>query len=157
MTTDIIKQFNLPKYIKGMVAAKASKAINDKVRDKETKEELLGRLAEAQEYVKMQEQLSQDSMRSSMDNNAQEVPDQMQGQIPEGMEEFMEQPQPQGQPQIQPQPQGQVDPGMNPMQNQKALGGAMESNCGGPGQPDCKEKENKVGLQYIQMNKCKLI
>ena len=140
MKKDIIKQFNLPKYIKGKTFAEGSKAINNKFKDREdpqakkTKEELLGRLAEAQEYVKMQEQLSQDSMRSSMDNNAQEVPDQMQGQIPEGMEEFMEQPQPQEQPQGQPQMQGQPQPQMQPGQNQMFAGGALGAlmQAGGP-------------------------
>lgn len=58
MKNDIIKQFNLPKYVKGKSFAEASKAIEKKFEDRndkyaiETKEELLGRLAEAQESVK---------------------------------------------------------------------------------------------------------
>lgn len=60
ITNDLIEDFKLPKYIKGMTFAEASKAIDDKFKDRkdtyanQTKEELLERLAEAQEYVKMQ-------------------------------------------------------------------------------------------------------
>lgn len=97
MKSNIIKEFNLPKYIKGKSFAEASKAISKKFDERtdpqaqKTKEELLERLAEAQEYVKMQEKAAQQSMQQSMDNNATEVEDQMNGQIPEGMEEFMPQ------------------------------------------------------------------
>jgi hypothetical protein len=88
MEKDLIKQFNLPTYVKGKTYAEASKAIERKFEDRqdqaalETKEELLGRLAKAQEYTKMQEALAA---------NSQEVPDMMDGQIPAGMEEFMPQ------------------------------------------------------------------
>lgn len=64
MEKDLITTFNLPSYIKGKSFADASKAIdkkfegrNDKY-SKDTKQELLQRLSEAQEYVKMQEGLS---------------------------------------------------------------------------------------------------
>lgn len=82
---NLIEDFQLPKYIKGKTFAEASKAIDNKFKDRtdpystQTKEELLERLAKAQEYVKMQE---------SLKTNSQEVPDQMQGEIPEGMNEF---------------------------------------------------------------------
>lgn len=85
MKLDLIKDFNLPAYIKGKSFADASKAIESKFSDrtdvasKETKEELMGRLAKAQEHVKMQEALKA---------NSQEIPDMMGGQVPEGFEEF---------------------------------------------------------------------
>lgn len=67
MENDIITQFNLPGYLKGKTFADASKAINNKFKDRTdkvsnaTKEELLSRLAEAQEYLKMQESLASNS------------------------------------------------------------------------------------------------
>lgn len=85
MEKDLIKQFNLPSYVKNKTYADASKAIEKKFKDRtdataqQTKEELLGRLAKAQEYTKMQEALAA---------NAGQVPDMMNGQIPAGMEEF---------------------------------------------------------------------
>ena len=85
MKTDLIKQFNLPFYIKGKSMAEASKAIDKKFKDRNdevslrTKDELLGRLSEAQEYIKMQQ---------SLQNNSQQVPDMMNGQVPQGMEQF---------------------------------------------------------------------
>ena len=72
MEKDLIKQFNLPGYVKGKTFADASKAINNKFKDRDdptsikTKEELLSRLAKAQEYIKMQESLAA---------NAEEVPE----------------------------------------------------------------------------------
>lgn len=128
MKSNIIKEFNLPGYIKGKSFAEASKAIDTKFKDRtdpyaqKTKEELLERLAEAQEYVKMKEQVAQQSMKQSMDNNAQEVPDQMQGQVPEGMEEFMPQQQRQ---QMQSQQGMQEIQNMIGSQNQKAEGGFL--------------------------------
>lgn len=86
MKQDIIQQFNLPSYIKrAKSVANASELIRSKFKDrtdmasKETEEELLSRLAKAQEYIKMQESLAK---------NAQQVPDMMDGQVPEGMEQF---------------------------------------------------------------------
>lgn len=58
----LIKKFNLPSYIKGKSFAEASKAIENKFKDRsdkysmETKDILMKRLAEAQEYTKLQEQ-----------------------------------------------------------------------------------------------------
>ncbi len=58
----LMKQFNLPDYIRGKSFAEASKAINSKFEDRndkaslKTKNELLQRLADAQEYLKMQQQ-----------------------------------------------------------------------------------------------------
>lgn len=71
MEQNIVKQFNLPGYVKGKSFADASKAIDKKFKDRNdkasnaTKEELLSRLAQAQEYLKMQESLAA---------NAEEVP-----------------------------------------------------------------------------------
>lgn len=58
---DIIKQFNLPGYVKGKSFSDASKAIMNKFKDREdntskkTMAELLSRLKSAQEFVKQQE------------------------------------------------------------------------------------------------------
>ena len=95
MDKQLIKEFNLPKYISGKTFAEASKSISKKFDERtdpqaqKTKEELLERLAEAQEYVKMQEEAKTKSMQSSMNNNANNVEDQMNGEIPEGMKDFM--------------------------------------------------------------------
>ena len=85
VTVDLVSEFNLPSYIKDKSFSDASVLINNKFKDRndpassKTKESFLTRLSEAQEYIKMQ---------SALKNNAQEVPDQMNGEIPEGMNEF---------------------------------------------------------------------
>tara|TARA_R110000868_G_C10973164_1_gene771429 strand:- start:80856 stop:82358 length:1503 start_codon:yes stop_codon:yes gene_type:complete len=85
MKIDLIKQFNLPTYIKNKSFAEASKLINNKFKDREdsvssaTKDALLQRLADAQEYTKMQDNLAR---------NAEQVPDMMNGEIPEGAGQF---------------------------------------------------------------------
>lgn len=64
MKTDLITQFKLPSYLKGKSFADASKAIEGKFKDREdkasneTKQDLLERLSQAQEYIKMQEDVS---------------------------------------------------------------------------------------------------
>ena len=86
MESNIISQFNLPLYVKGKTFAEASKAIDKKFKGRsdkyseQTKQELLSRLAEAQEYVKIQN----DAIKA----NSTQVPDMMSGDIPQGMEEF---------------------------------------------------------------------
>lgn len=88
---DIIEQFNLPKYINNKSFSEAAEAIEKKFEGKtdkasqDTKEELMERLMQAQEAVKMQ----QEQLEESMQANSEEVPDMMGGQVPEGMEEFM--------------------------------------------------------------------
>jgi len=69
---NLIKQFNLPKYIKGKSFADASKAIeskfeglNDKAA-KDTKQALMQRLADMQEYVKEQQAPSQEQYVNPM-------------------------------------------------------------------------------------------
>jgi len=63
MKDNIIKDFKLPNYIKGKTFAEASKAIDNKFKDRtdkisqETKESLLQRLADAQEYIKQMDNL----------------------------------------------------------------------------------------------------
>lgn len=58
---DILAKFNLPNYVKGKTFAQASKAIDDKFKDRTdpeslaTLEELQGRLQQAQEYVKAEQ------------------------------------------------------------------------------------------------------
>lgn len=82
---DLYKQFNLPSYIKNKSFADASKLIENKFKDRNdktslnTKGELMQRLADAQEYLKMQQGLAA---------NAESVPDMNEGQVPEGMEQF---------------------------------------------------------------------
>ena len=56
---DLIKKFNLPNYIRGKSFAEASKLIDEKIRDKGTKEEMMQRLADYQEYQKQQEILDE--------------------------------------------------------------------------------------------------
>lgn len=59
---DLMKRFNLPNYIRGKSFAEASKIINGKFEDRsdkaslKTKNDLLQRLADAQEYLKSQQQ-----------------------------------------------------------------------------------------------------
>lgn len=66
--TELIAKFKLPGYIAGMSFADASKKIDGKFKDrndlisKRTKEELLNRLSQAQEYVKAQEQPQQEQL-----------------------------------------------------------------------------------------------
>lgn len=89
---ELIEDFGLPKYIKGKTFAEASELIDKKFKDRkdrqsvETKEEMLTRLAEAQEYIKEQEQARAEAMEA----NAMEVPDLMDGAVPPGADEFME-------------------------------------------------------------------
>ena len=57
MKIDLIKQFNLPNYVKGKTFAQASKLIENKFKDRDdqtslkTKKSLLERLAQAQEFI----------------------------------------------------------------------------------------------------------
>ena len=58
---DISAQFRLPKYTQGMSFADATKAVDNRFKDrydsvsKQTKEELMGRLKDAQEFVRSSE------------------------------------------------------------------------------------------------------
>lgn len=88
-----VKQFNLPGYAANKSVSAASKAIEDKFKDRndkyasETKKTLLDRLANAQESVKAE----QEQTKQSMQTNSQQAPeDMMGGQVPEGMEEFVQ-------------------------------------------------------------------
>lgn len=69
---DIIKKFNLPNYIKGKSFSDASKAIMNKFKDREdnlskkTMAEMLGRLKQAQEYVKSQDEINSDDNSNAM-------------------------------------------------------------------------------------------
>ena len=66
---DLVKQMNLPGYIKGKSFASASKAINDKFKDrndihtKATQKELLDRLAQSQEQLKAEQEAINQSMQ----------------------------------------------------------------------------------------------
>ena len=61
---DIMSQFNLPKYLKGKTFAEASKALDDKFKDRNdtesisTMNELQERLRKAQEFVKKQQEMN---------------------------------------------------------------------------------------------------
>jgi len=91
---NMAKDMNLPTYIKGKTFADASKAINNKFKDRndkpslETKKILLNRLINAQELIKAQKLAE---INKSMKANSQEIPDQMNGEIPAGMEEYTNQ------------------------------------------------------------------
>jgi len=93
---NMTKEMNLPNYIKGKTFAEASKAINNKFKDRfdkystETKNTFLERLKQAQETLKQQEQERALQIAQSMKANQQEIPDMMNGETPEGMEEFTE-------------------------------------------------------------------
>jgi hypothetical protein len=93
---NMTKEMSLPSYIKGKTFASASKAIDNKFKDRndkysnETKNTLLERLKQAQETLKQQEQERAEQIAQSMQSNQQQVPDMMNGQIPEGMEEYTE-------------------------------------------------------------------
>lgn len=69
---DLVKEMNLPNYIKGKSFANASKSINDKFKDRSdihsesTKNELLKRLTDAQEYLKQQRDSINESMKLNM-------------------------------------------------------------------------------------------
>jgi len=95
---NMTKEMNLPSYIKGKTFALASKAIDNKFKDRydkyssETKNTLLDRLKEAQETLKQQEQQRAEQIAQSMQSNQQQVPDMMNGEIPQGMEEYTEEP-----------------------------------------------------------------
>lgn len=87
MKSNIIEDFNLPKYVKGKSFAEASKAISKKFEGrgssevKKTKEELLARLAKAQEYVKMQEQTADGAQQPIQGG---QDPSAMMGKMPQG-------------------------------------------------------------------------
>jgi phage gp36-like protein len=97
LNKDLVKQFNLPAYAANKSVSDASKAIDNKFKDRhdryaqETKSTLLDRLSQAQEYVKDQQKSEQEAVNQSMQANSQQVPDMMNGQVPEGMEEYAEQ------------------------------------------------------------------
>lgn len=65
MKLDILKEFNLPSYLKGKTFSEASKSINNKFKGRndkistDTKNELLDRLAQAQEKLKAELQIEQ--------------------------------------------------------------------------------------------------
>lgn len=95
---DLVKQFNLPGYVANKSVSAASKAIDDKFKDRqdkyaqETKNTLLDRLSQAQEFLKEQEANEAEQANQSMQANSQQVPDMMNGEVPQGMEEYVEQP-----------------------------------------------------------------
>ena len=98
---EMLKQFNLPKYIDGLSFADASKKIQSRFKDRTdlesiaTEKEMLGRLRDMQEHVKkQQEQSKENDLNKQRDPNAMIAGDientpeaiemqQMQGQIPE--------------------------------------------------------------------------
>lgn len=116
-----VKQFNLPGYAANKSVSAASKAIEDKFKDRndkyanETKKTLLDRLANAQESVKAEQAQTQEAMQT----NSQQAPeDMMGGQIPEGMEEF-----------VQPQ-ESQPMAAYGGMQNKYLKGGEIDPATG---------------------------
>lgn len=90
---DLFKQFNLPSYTMNKSFAGASKAIQDRFKDRKDKDskatemELLGRLRDAQEYVKQQEEQEQ-QMQAQQQGMPQEAP---QGMPMQGMDPMAQQ------------------------------------------------------------------
>lgn len=91
------KQMNLPNYIKNKSFADASKAINNKFKDRndkpslETKKILLERLANVQEILKQQKEQEAQKINEALKINSTQTPDMMSGQVPQGMEQFLPQ------------------------------------------------------------------
>lgn len=96
---NMAKQLNLPGYIKGKSFANASKAIDNKFRDRndqysqETKKTLLDRLKQGQEALKQQEQQKAQQLAQAMQANTQQSPGMGNNQIPPGMEQYVQSPQ----------------------------------------------------------------
>ena len=134
----LVKQFNLPMYVANKSVADASKAIDDKFKDRhdkyaqETKTTLLDRLSQAQEHLKAQEQAKQDQMNQAMQANSQQVPDMMNGEVPEGMEEFTQQ--------QSVNPSQMVPEGLNPASPIAAFGGYQNKMYNGGELPDTDEE-----------------
>lgn len=96
---NMAKQLNLPGYIKGKSFANASKAIDNKFRDRtdqysqETKKTLLDRLKQGQEALKQQEQQKAQQLAQAMQANSQQSPGMGNNQVPPGMEQYVQSPQ----------------------------------------------------------------
>lgn len=90
------KEMNLPNYIKNKSFADASKAIDNKFKDRndkpslETKKALLERLANAQEILKQQKEQEANKINEALKINSTQTPDMMNGQVPQGMEQFVQ-------------------------------------------------------------------
>ena len=96
---NMAKQLHLPGYIKGKSFANASKAIDNKFRDRsdqysqETKKTLLDRLKQGQEALKQQEQQKAQQLAQAMQANSQQSPGMGNNQVPPGMEQYVQSPQ----------------------------------------------------------------
>lgn len=136
MENNIIKSFNLPSYIKDKSFAEASKAIQKKFEDREdmyakqTMEELLGRLQQAQEFVKEQNKTPEQKQMEQMQIQQQQMQAQ-QGQDPmqQGQQE-MPQMQEGLQQQLAQMQQGQPGIEQQGAQQQMAMGGFADSTFG---------------------------
>lgn len=90
------KEMNLPNYIKNKSFADASKAIDNKFKDRndkpslETKKALLERLANAQEILKQQKEQEANKINEALKINSTQTPDMMNGRVPQGMEQFVQ-------------------------------------------------------------------
>lgn len=137
-----VKQFNLPGYAANKSVSAASKAIEDKFKDRndkyaaETKKALLDRLANAQESVKAEQVQTQQAMQT----NSQQAPeDMMGGQIPEGMEEF-----------VQPQ-ESQPMAAYGGMQRKYENGGYIQGDANLDGVVDGLDTPGKEGMTGSQI------
>lgn len=149
MEEQLIKQFSLPSYVKGKSFAEASKAINNKFKDRddkystETKQALLERLSQAQEYVKQQSQPQQPEQPQMPAEQPQMAPEMgMSGQ--EGVD-----PQMQAQMEQMMAQQGNQPPQMNPMQNQAAFGAIFGDDNDRPNIQSVNELETQ-GIADIE-------
>jgi len=153
LNKDLIKQFNLPGYVANKSVSDASKAIDDKFKDRadkyaqETKKTLLDRLANAQEYLKQQEQATADQANQSMQANSQQIPDQMNGQVPEGMEEYVKGPNSNPQEEQVEQMQGQQQMTSSPI---AAFGGYQINKFFNGGVVPLENSLKPAGLNTLQ-------
>lgn len=148
---DLVHQFNLPAYVANKSVADASKAIDNKFKDRqdkyarETKNTLLDRLSQAQEYLKQREDSDAAQANQAMQANSQQVPDMMNGQVPEGMEEYTEQG-------SQQNPQEEVIEGqsLNPSSTIAAFGGYQVKKFWDGGDAPIGSNLTPVGLATLQ-------
>lgn len=132
---NMAKQLNLPGYIKGKSFANASKAIDNKFRDRtdqysqETKKTLLDRLKQGQEALKQQEQQKAQQLAQAMQANSQQSPGMGNNEVPPGMEQFMQSPQEEMVEGAASNPQEEMME--QPMEQPMAYGGMMNRYDGG--------------------------
>lgn len=148
LTEEAIMAVGLPKKFAGKTPAQALAEIEKTFKDRgdrsaqETKKDFADKIAQAQEMIKEQ----QAQIDQAMAANAQEVPDQMGGQIPSGMEEFM-QPEQGGLPMEQ---DGRLQTGMQEQPQMFRRGGRMNRYFGGGPIDVNMQSEDMSGINFGQ-------